>query len=87
MDKYVMSMALLRLVSGSIEIAAAYLMYRFNQVEKALLVNSGLALLGPAILMSTTAIGLVGVAEKLSLHKLAWIFCGVTFLFIGILKK
>ena len=87
MDKYVLGMAALRLMSGSVEIIAAYLMYRFNQVEKALLVNSGLALIGPLILISTTTIGLVGIADKLSPSKLLWITIGVCCLFVGILKK
>jgi putative exporter of polyketide antibiotics len=86
-DKYVLGMVALRLMSGSAEIIAAYLMFRFNQIEKALLVNSGLALIGPIILISTTTIGLVGIADKLSPGKLLWITVGVCCLFIGILKK
>lgn len=44
MDKYVSWMATLRLFSGSAEIIAALIMLRLNQVDKALAVNSGLAL-------------------------------------------
>ncbi|SET57673.1 Protein of unknown function [Paenibacillus sp. NFR01] len=87
MDKYVSWMATLRLLSGSIEIAAALLMLRLNQVDKALVVNSGLALVGPSVLILTTAVGLTGMAQQLSWGKFAWIACGVTFLLIGILKK
>ncbi|WP_397386729.1 YqhV family protein [Paenibacillus sp. MMS20-IR301] len=87
MDKYVGWMAGLRLLSGSVEIAAALIMLRLNQVDKALAVNSGLALVGPTILILTTAVGLTGMAEQLSWGKLGWIGCGVAFLLIGILKK
>lgn len=86
-DKYVLSMFILRMSSGSIEIAAAYFMYRVNEVEKALMINSGLALVGPTVLIATTTIGLAGMADKLSLSKMAWIFVGVSCLFIGVLKK
>ena len=86
-NKIVMSMATLRLLSGSIEIIAALLMLRFNLIEKALLVNSGLALVGPLVLLTTTTIGLVGIAEKLSFAKLIWVLLGVSFIFIGVLKK
>jgi hypothetical protein len=86
-NKIVMSMATLRLMSGSLEIIAALLMIRFNQIEKALLVNSGLALLGPLVLLTTTTIGLVGIAEKLSFSKMLWVLAGVSCIFIGILKK
>jgi len=86
-NKFVMSMASLRLLSGTIEIVAAILMLRWMQVEKALLINSGLALVGPLVLLTTTTIGLVGIADKLSFSKMLWIFMGVGFIFFGILKK
>ncbi|MNI97905.1 hypothetical protein D3C73_1566380 [compost metagenome] len=62
-------------------------MLKLNQVDKALAVNSGLALVGPTILILTTAVGLTGMAQELSWGKLGWIGCGVAFLLIGILKK
>lgn len=87
LSKIVLSMVALRLLSGSIEIIAAYFMFRYNQIEKALLINSGLALVGPFILITTTTVGLVGIADRLSFSKLAWIITGVSCLFIGIIKK
>lgn len=87
MDKYVSWMAVLRLLSGSVEITAALIMLRLNQVDKALAVNSGLALVGPTVLILTTAVGLTGMAQQLSWGKIGWIACGVAFLLIGILKK
>ncbi len=86
-SKIVLSMAALRFISGSIELAAAVLMLRFGTIERALLVNSGLALVGPLILITTTAIGLSGLADKLSPVRFLWILIGVTCLFVGILKK
>jgi hypothetical protein len=80
-------MAVLRLLSGSVEITAALIMLRLNQVDKALAVNSGLALVGPTILILTTAVGLTGMAQQLSWGKIGWIACGVAFLLFGILKK
>lgn len=87
MNKIVLTMASLRMMSGSIEIIAAIVMLRLVTVEKALLVNSGLALVGPLVLLATTTIGLVGIAEKLSYGKMLWVIAGVSCLFIGILKK
>ncbi|CAH1197507.1 hypothetical protein PAECIP111891_01241 [Paenibacillus allorhizoplanae] len=87
MNKIVLTMASLRLMSGSIEIIAAILMLRLATIEKALLVNSALALVGPLVLLTTTTIGLVGVADKLSYGKMLWIIAGVSCLFIGIIKK
>jgi Protein of unknown function (DUF2619). len=87
LDKIVLSMATLRIISGSLELCAALLMLRFNEVNKALLINSSLALVGPLILISTTAIGLVGLADKISYSKMLWITAGIGCLMIGILKK
>jgi Protein of unknown function (DUF2619) len=87
MDKAAFSMAILRLLSGSLELTAAIVMIRLNNVEKALVVNSMLALIGPLILISTTAIGLVGLSDKLSPAKFVWVMAGVGCLLIGILRK
>lgn len=87
LNKIVLSMASLRLMSGTIEIIAALIMLRLNQIDKALIVNSGLALVGPFVLLTTTTIGLVGLADKLSFGKLLWVLIGVSCIFIGILKK
>ncbi|MCY9517328.1 YqhV family protein [Paenibacillus apiarius] len=86
-DKFVASMAGLRVMSGCLEITAAIIMLRLNQPERALAVNSLLALVGPLVLIATTTIGLIGMADKLNWNKIAWIVVGVTCLLIGILKK
>ncbi|WP_420481841.1 YqhV family protein [Cohnella zeiphila] len=87
MDKHVFSMALLRIVSGSLELTAALVMLKLNEVQKALAVNSMLALVGPIVLLTTTAIGLVGLSDKLSPMRLILVTVGVSCLLIGILKK
>ncbi|GGF88240.1 YqhV family protein [Paenibacillus aceti] len=87
LDKYVSSMSFIRLMSGSIEIMAALLMLRLGRVDRALAVNSALALVGPTVLILTTSIGLAGMAYKLSWGKILWIAIGVVCLLIGILKK
>lgn len=84
LEKAVLGMAFLRLLSGSIEIFAAILMLRFNSVEKALMINSSLALVGPIILILTTTIGLVGIVGEISVMKIVWILLGVAFILIGV---
>ncbi|MCM3765519.1 YqhV family protein [Neobacillus niacini] len=84
-EKVVLGMALLRILSGSIEIFAAFLMLKFNSVEKALIVNSSLALVGPIILILTTTIGVLGlVGGNISVVKILWIFLGVSCILIGV---
>lgn len=84
LEKAVIGMALLRLLSGGIEIFAALLMIRFNEVEKALIINSSLALIGPMILIITTTIGVIGLADKISFSKFVWIFLGVACILYGV---
>ncbi|WP_318502673.1 YqhV family protein [Bacillus sp. T3] len=83
-EKAILSMSLLRILSGSIEIMVALLFLKYNNIEKALVLNSSLALVGPIILILTTTIGLVGIAEKISFIKILWIFTGVAFILYGV---
>ncbi|OLS35580.1 YqhV family protein [Bacillus sp. MRMR6] len=83
-EKAVLGMVILRLISGCIEISAALLMLKFNSIDKALVINSSLALIGPIILILTTTIGLWGIVEKISFAKLFFITMGIGFIFIGI---
>jgi hypothetical protein len=83
-EKIVLVMALLRIFSGSVEIFAALLMLKFNNIEKALMVNSSLVLVGPIILILTTAIGLSGIADNISYTRILFIFIGIGLIFYGV---
>ncbi|MTT32627.1 DUF2619 domain-containing protein [Terrilactibacillus sp. BCM23-1] len=83
-EKAVLGMATLRFLSGSIEIIAAILMLKVNQIDKALVINSSLAIVGPLILIATTSIGLIGIADKISFIKILWIFTGIAFILYGV---
>jgi putative exporter of polyketide antibiotics len=85
-EKAILGMAALRIFSGSLEILAALLILKVNQVEKALLINTGLAIVGPFILLSTTAIGLIGISDRISFAKIAWIMLGISCILIGVRK-
>ncbi|MCM3236691.1 YqhV family protein [Heyndrickxia oleronia] len=83
-EKAIIGMAFLRIISGSIEILVAFLILKYNDVEKALVINSSLALIGPIILILTTTIGLFGLADKISFTKMLWIFGGVACILYGV---
>lgn len=84
LEKAIIGMSLLRMLSGSIEIIVAFLILKSNSIEKALVLNTSLALVGPIILILTTTIGLFGIAEKISFAKIIWIFSGVACILYGI---
>ncbi|MDA5107015.1 MULTISPECIES: YqhV family protein [Brevibacillus] len=83
-EKAILGMAALRMMSGTLELLAALLILKVNQVEKALLINSSLAIVGPLVMLTTTTVGLIGMSDRISFAKIAWIFLGVVCIFIGV---
>jgi len=86
LEKALFVMVFFRMLSGSIEMLAAYLMLRLNDIEKAILINSSLALIGPFIFILTTIVGLYGLADKISMQKFLFILVGVCLIMFGVLK-
>jgi len=84
--KIVLGMGLLRLISGLIEISAGLLMLYFNRVETAFKINACLAVIGPIIMISVTSLGLIGLADKISIRQMIMIFFGVSLIFAGLNK-
>ncbi|MCA1320576.1 YqhV family protein [Bacillus tianshenii] len=85
-DPAVLSMAGIRIFSGVLELTAAFIMLYLNDVKKAVVVNSMLAVVGPVIFISTMMIGLVSMANEISFSKLVFIAIGVGFILYGIYK-
>ena len=83
-EKAILGMAFLRIFSGSLEILVALIILKLNNVEKALVVNSSLAFIGPLILITTTSIGLIGMADKISFTKIIWVFIGIALILYGV---
>lgn len=87
MEKALFFMIALRLISGSIEITAAILMVKYNDLEKAFYINTLLALVGPVILIVTTGIGLSGLSDKISLKKGILLFSGIVLIIMSLKSK
>lgn len=68
---------LLRIFSGSVDIIAAFIMYKLNDLEKAFYINTLLALVGPTVLIITTGLALLGLAEKISVTRMVCLFGGI----------
>lgn len=82
-EKALLFMIMFRLIGGSIEVTAAMLMLKFNDLEKAFYINTLLALVGPFILILTTGIGMMGLAEKISLTRMVCLFSGIVLILIS----
>lgn len=76
-SKIVWSMAAFRLLSGSVEILAALLILRHQSVQTAFQINALLGLVGPAVLIIVSLLGIVGLAGKVPYSKIALIVAGV----------
>jgi len=66
-EKSVLAMVILRVLSGSIEVSAGLL----------------LALVGPTALIVTTAIALFGLADKIPVTRIICLFTGITLIIIS----
>ncbi|HYK72036.1 MAG TPA: YqhV family protein [Pseudoneobacillus sp.] len=86
-EKAILGMAILRVLSGSLEVFVGLFILKLNNVEKALVVNSSLVFVGPVVLILTTTIGLLGMADKISLTKIFWVFSGVICILYGVMKS
>lgn len=82
--RIVAGMALMRLISASIEITAALFMLRLAKIEVALRINATLGLVGPMVMIGVTTLGLVGLAGQLSYGKLFFIVLGVGLILYGV---
>lgn len=81
--RIVVTMALLRLIAGTIEITAALLMLKLGEVQAALKINGVLGLIGPIILTLVGSLGLIGLRDQLSWEKLVVTSIGVLLIFLG----
>lgn len=79
----VKAMAFIRFASSMMEFCAALFMLHFARVETAVTINAALGLVGPLIFLSITALGIAGLAGKVSFAKLALIVVGIVLIFIG----
>ena len=83
-EKIVFGMAGVRFLSATIEFTAALLMLKFGRIETAVKINALLALVGPAILLTVTGLGLAGLAGRISGYGMAVIIVGVALIFLGV---
>lgn len=76
-DPFLQGMIAVRLLSATAELTGAYLMYRLGRLEDAVRINAFLGVVGPAVLVLATAIGVAGLADRLPLPRLVLVLLGV----------
>ncbi|MHB9145539.1 MAG: DUF2619 domain-containing protein [Symbiobacteriia bacterium] len=78
--KLIGSMGLVRLVSASLEMLGAYLIFRSARMEDAVRINALLGMTGPFIFLTVTALGIAGMAARLDLGKTLLLFGGIALI-------
>ena len=67
----VWAMALMRILAGSLEVTAALLMLKLGRVESAFRINAWLGIIGPAIFLLVSGVGLSGMVGQIPPLKVA----------------
>ncbi len=80
---YLRTLVGIRLLSATLELTEALLMWRLGRLDLAVRVNGFLGLVGPVVLTVTMLVGVAGLASRLPLAKLLWIGAGVMLILIG----
>lgn len=88
-ERVVSGMAMLRLLSATVEIVAALLMVRSGKVADAIRINGVLGLVGPLVLASVTALGVIGLAGtgRLSPTRLATLAVAVLLILTSVRQR
>ncbi len=84
MERKVLSqIAMLRVISGILEISAALVIIRLRRIEAALRINALLGLIGPLVFLAVSALGIVALAVKISPVKIILLLAGAFFILWG----
>ena len=84
MERKVLSqIAMLRAISGILEISAALVILRLSRIEAALRINAVLGLIGPLVFLAVSALGIGALAVKTSPVKIISLVAGACFILWG----
>lgn len=77
------NMAVIRVISGLLEIGMALVFIKIGRVDTALRLNALLGLIGPLVFMAVSLLGVVAIAVKLSWLKIALTVAGLILVLWG----
>ncbi len=77
------NMAVIRIISGLLEIAVAFIFLKAGKVEAALRMNAFLGLVGPLVFIAVSVLGIAAIAVKLSWYKVMLLSIGLLLVLIG----
>jgi hypothetical protein len=77
------NMAVIRIISGLLEIATAIIFIKVGRVDSALRLNAFLGLIGPIVFILVSVLGIAAIAVKLSWVKLLLLSLGLLLVIVG----
>jgi hypothetical protein len=77
------NMAVIRIISGLLEIATAIIFIKVGRVDSALRLNAFLGLIGPIVFILVSVLGIAPLAVKLSWVKLVLLSLGLLLVIVG----
>jgi hypothetical protein len=77
------NMAVIRVISGLLEIATAIVFIKVGRVNSALRLNAFLGLIGPVVFVLVSVLGIAAIAVKLSWIKLVLLSLGIVLVMVG----
>lgn len=83
MEQTVNQMAIVRVISGLLEIGVALLFLKTGRVEAALRLNAFLGLIGPMVFIMVSALGITVIAVKLSWMRIGLTVAGLALVLWG----
>jgi len=83
MDTKVLTMAIIRMTFGMISLLGGYLMFRLNDLQHAVRINSIIGSIGPFVLLMVSAIGVAGLATQMDFKKVALLVMGIVLILLG----
>lgn len=76
-------MAAMRFLAGLLEIGGATLMLRLGKVEQAFQINAWLGIIGPAVFLVVSSLGLAGMIGQVPPLKIVLLLCAVILIMLS----
>lgn len=83
MDAKVLTMAIIRMLYGILSFSGGFLIYRYNDLQQAVRINSIIGSIGPFVLLVVSAVGVAGLAAQTDFKKVALLVLGVILMLLG----
>jgi hypothetical protein len=77
------NMATIRMISGLLEIAVAFIFLKMGRIDSALRMNAFLGLIGPLVFIAVSVLGIAAIAVRLPWYKVFLISLGMMLVLIG----